>query len=78
MNIEDARTYCLSKQNATEDFPFDETTLAFRVENRIFAITDLETAVEYNDVPEVVTEPTETVAETVETAETTAATEAAA
>ena len=41
MNIEDARTYCLSKQNATEDFPFDETTLAFRVENRIFAITDL-------------------------------------
>lgn len=42
MNIEDARIYCLSKKNATEDFPFDETTLAFRVENRIFAITDLE------------------------------------
>lgn len=42
MNIEDARIYCLSKQNATEDFPFDETTLAFRVENRIFAIVDLE------------------------------------
>ena len=42
MNIEDARIYCLSKPNATEDFPFDETTLAFRVENKIFAITDLE------------------------------------
>ena len=42
MNIEDARIYCLSKQNATEDFPFDETTLVFRVENKIFAITDLE------------------------------------
>jgi predicted DNA-binding protein (MmcQ/YjbR family) len=42
MNIEDARIYCLSKKNATEDFPFDRTTLAFRVENRIFAITDLE------------------------------------
>ena len=42
MNIEDARIYCLNKPNATEDFPFDETTLAFRVENRIFAITDLE------------------------------------
>ena len=34
--------YCLSKQAATEDFPFDETTLAFRVENKIFAIVDLE------------------------------------
>ena len=42
MNIEDARLYCLSKQNATEDFPFDESTLAFRVENKIFAIVDLE------------------------------------
>ncbi len=42
MNIEDARIYCLSKQGATEDFPFDETTLVFRVENRIFAITDLD------------------------------------
>ena len=42
MNIEDARIYCLGKENATEDFPFDETTLAFRVENRIFAIVDLE------------------------------------
>ena len=42
MNIEDARLYCLSKENVTEDFPFDETTLAFRVENKIFAICDLE------------------------------------
>ena len=42
MNIEDARIYCLGKPNATEDFPFDETTLVFRVENKIFAITDLE------------------------------------
>lgn len=42
MNIEDARIYCLSKPSATEDFPFDETTLAFRVENKIFAIVDLE------------------------------------
>lgn len=42
MNIEEARLYCLSKLGATEDFPFDETTLVFRVENKIFAITDLE------------------------------------
>lgn len=42
MNIEDARLYCLGKQGASEDFPFDETTLVFRVENRIFACVDLE------------------------------------
>ena len=42
MNIEDARIYCLGKPGATEDFPFDETTLAFRVEKKIFAIVDLE------------------------------------
>ncbi len=41
MNIEDARLYCLSKPNATEDFPFDETTLVFRIENKIFACVDL-------------------------------------
>ncbi len=42
MNIEDARLYCLSKKGATEDFPFDETVLAFRVENKIFALVDLD------------------------------------
>ena len=41
MNIEDARIYCLSKCGATEDFPFDETTLVFRVERKIFACVDL-------------------------------------
>lgn len=42
MDIENVREYCLSKKNATEDFPFDETTLVFRVENKIFAMVDLE------------------------------------
>lgn len=42
MNIEDVRMYCLGKPSATEDFPFDETTLVFRVENKIFAMLDLE------------------------------------
>lgn len=41
MNIEDARLYCLSKENATEDFPFDETVLVFRIEGKIFACVDL-------------------------------------
>lgn len=42
MNIEDARIYCLSKQGATEDFPFDEWVLVFRVENKIFACVNLQ------------------------------------
>lgn len=42
MDIESVRDYCLSLPLATEDFPFDETTLAFRVCGRIFAMVDLE------------------------------------
>ena len=42
MNVESVRDYCLSLPAASEDFPFDETTLAFRVVNKIFAMIDLE------------------------------------
>ena len=42
MNIESVREYCLSMPGATEDFPFDETTLAFRIGGKIFAMIDLE------------------------------------
>jgi predicted DNA-binding protein (MmcQ/YjbR family) len=42
MDIESVRAYCLSLPHAKEDFPFDETTLAFRVGGRIFAMQDLE------------------------------------
>lgn len=42
MDVEDVRAYCLSLPRATEDFPFDEATLAFRVEGRIFAMIDLD------------------------------------
>ncbi len=41
MNIEDLREYCLSKPHTSEDFPFDETTLVFRVNQKIFAITSI-------------------------------------
>ena len=42
MNIEDFREYCLSKKGATEDFPFDESTLVFKVEGKMFALTSLQ------------------------------------
>ena len=42
MNVESLREYCLLLPLATEDFPFDETTLVFRVVGKIFAMLDLE------------------------------------
>lgn len=42
MNIESLRDYCLSLPATSEYFPFDETTLAFRVADKIFAMIDLE------------------------------------
>jgi predicted DNA-binding protein (MmcQ/YjbR family) len=42
MNIEELRSYCLNKPGTTEDMPFDETTLVFKVMGKMFALTDLE------------------------------------
>ncbi len=42
MNIESFREYCLRKKGVEESFPFDETTLVFKVSNKMFALTDLE------------------------------------
>lgn len=40
MNIEEFRDYCLIKPGVTESFPFDETTLVFKVAGKMFALTD--------------------------------------
>jgi len=40
-NVEAFRTYCLQKKGVTEEFPFDETTLAFKVMGKLFALTSL-------------------------------------
>lgn len=41
MNIEQIREYCLSKKATTEDVPFDEHTLVFKVAGKVFALTSL-------------------------------------
>lgn len=41
MNIEQIRTYCLSKKATTEGFPFDEDTLVFKVLGKLFALVPL-------------------------------------
>jgi len=42
MNIESLREYCLSKKEASEGFPFDESTLVFKVFDKMFALMDLD------------------------------------
>ena len=42
MNIEEFREYCMLKPGVTEEFPFDETTLVFKVMGKMFALTNLD------------------------------------
>jgi len=41
MNIEAYREYCLAKKGVEETFPFDETTLVFKVMDKMFALISL-------------------------------------
>ncbi|NLX73768.1 MAG: MmcQ/YjbR family DNA-binding protein [Bacteroidales bacterium] len=41
-DIESLRDYCLSLPNATEDMPFGDDTLVFKVGGKIFLLTNLE------------------------------------
>lgn len=42
MNIEAFREHCLSKKGVTEEFPFDNNTLVFKVMGKMFALTGVE------------------------------------
>jgi predicted DNA-binding protein (MmcQ/YjbR family) len=42
MNIEELREYCLSLPATTEDFPFDEVTLVFKIGGKMYALTGLD------------------------------------
>jgi len=41
MNVEEVRLYCITKKGVEESFPFDETTLVFKVSNKMFALLNL-------------------------------------
>jgi predicted DNA-binding protein (MmcQ/YjbR family) len=58
MNIEELRDYCISKPAVTESFPFDESTLVFKVAGKMFLLTDLVDAFSMNvkNTPEKVIE----------------------
>lgn len=42
MNVETFRNYCLSKKAVSEEFPFGEETLVFKVMGKMFALSGLE------------------------------------
>lgn len=42
MDVESVRIYCLSKQHVSENFPFDESTLVFKVADKMFALIGLD------------------------------------
>lgn len=42
MHVDEFRLYCLLKPFVTECFPFDQSTLVFKVFHRMFALTDLD------------------------------------
>ncbi|WP_298767154.1 MmcQ/YjbR family DNA-binding protein [uncultured Polaribacter sp.] len=41
MNIAQLRDFCINKKGVTEHFPFDNTTLVFKVMDKMFALTNL-------------------------------------
>jgi predicted DNA-binding protein (MmcQ/YjbR family) len=49
MNIEELREYCIRKKAVEECFPFNETTLVFKVMGKMFLLADIEEKpVEFN------------------------------
>lgn len=42
MNVENLRMICLKLPGVTEGFPFDETTLVFKVMGKMFALMNLD------------------------------------
>jgi predicted DNA-binding protein (MmcQ/YjbR family) len=48
VNIEEIRDYCLAKAGVTEDMPFGEDTLVFRVGEKLFLLTSLSQGDRFN------------------------------
>jgi predicted DNA-binding protein (MmcQ/YjbR family) len=48
MNIESVREYCLSKKRVTESLPFGDSTLVFKVFDKMFALVNLDESLSVN------------------------------
>jgi predicted DNA-binding protein (MmcQ/YjbR family) len=43
MDLERFRSHCMAKKGVTEEFPFGENTLVYKVMGKMFALTDIVT-----------------------------------
>lgn len=41
IDLQQLKKYCLSKKGVSEDFPFDDETLVFKVGSKMFALTNI-------------------------------------
>jgi predicted DNA-binding protein (MmcQ/YjbR family) len=48
LDLEELREYCLQKPGVTEGLPFGEDTLVFKVGEKIFLLTSIQTADRFN------------------------------
>lgn len=48
LNIEFLREYCLAMKGATEEMPFGDSTLVFKVMNKIFMLMPIDGALKFN------------------------------
>lgn len=48
MNVEEFRNHCLSKKGVTEEFPFDNQTLVFKVMGKMFALCNIDNFKTFN------------------------------
>lgn len=48
MDIEELRTYCLSKKGAEESLPFGPDTLVFKVMDKVFLLTGMGRPLQFN------------------------------
>ncbi len=48
MNIESIRSYCLKKAETTESFPFDNDTLVFKINGKMFVLMAIDEPLSIN------------------------------
>ena len=48
MTLDNFRTYCLSKRGVTEELPFDNQTLVYKVMGKMFALTGIDSFASIN------------------------------
>lgn len=48
MDVEIIRAHCLGKPGVTESFPFDDTTLVFKVMNKMFCLVSIDPPISLN------------------------------